>query len=524
MKLKTRLVLLLLLMTLASLAGLAMLQAIHRAEEKEAFAYKLLEREDLCSQVVPLLEYPIDQFVRDYSQWDELVQFVAKPDPEWARINIDNSLTTFRLTAAWVLNAEGQILYAAKEARVTTMPSFPDMGAHPVDLLREKPFLNCYARQGDAIYAFRTSPIQPSADNQRLSPPQGWLIAITLIDADYLQRFGALLGTKAEMHSGSTASDRPAVNQITRKLRDCTGEIIATIRLDYTQQTLTSDSNVEEMILLVGLAVTLIAAVFLALHFWVLRPFDHISQSLVTGNPDALKPLLANRSEIGHIARLVRIHFANQRSLSETMEARAQLARDLHDGVIQSIYAAGMGVAAAQVQISTQPDAAIEQLQQIRTLLNDTIRETRSFITGLDSGTADNQPFGTAVEALFESMSWIHKATPVIEINEPAAQNLPRQAREQSLQMIREAISNALRHGHASEIKISLNRSGGKTLLIIADNGSGFAPDQKKTGGHGLTNLNERADAINALIKIDSAPGKGTCVMIEFPPTKPAST
>ncbi|MFT3868205.1 MAG: CHASE4 domain-containing protein [Nibricoccus sp.] len=523
MKLKTRLVLLLLLMFLASLAGVAMLQAIHRAEEQEAFAYKLLEREDLCNQVVPLLEYPVDQFVRDYSQWDDLVRFVAAPDPEWARVNIDNSLTTFRLTAAWILDAQGQVLYAAKEARVTTMPDIPAANPPLLDLLRKKRFLNCYARQGDATYAFRTAPIQPSADNQRVSPPQGWLIAITPVDADYLQHFGTLLGTKAELLAGSIPRESRPSNQITRELRDCTGQVIATIRLDYTPQTLTSDSNLQEMLLLVALAVTLITAVFFALHFWVLRPFDHITESLVTGKPDALKPLLGNRTEIGHVARLVRIHFANQRSMSETMEARAQLARDLHDGVIQSIYAAGMGVAAAQAQIDTQPEAAANQLQQIRTLLNDTIRETRSFITGLDSGSTDDQPFGAAVEALFESMSWIRRATPVIEINESVAQLLPRQSREQALQMIREALSNSLRHGQASEIKITLRHAGGNAVLSIADNGRGFALDQKKVGGHGLNNLGERANAIGARIKIDSAPGKGTCVTVEFTPTNPAS-
>lgn len=522
MKLKTRLVLLLSLMLLASLAGMLVLQAIHRAEEKESFAYKLLERADLASQVVPLLEYPIDQFVRDYSQWDEFVHFIAKPDPEWARVNIDNSLTTFRLTAAWVLNAQGHTLYAAKEAHVQTMPDLPSVDAPFLDLLRKKPFLNCYARQGDAVYAFRTSPIQPSADNQRTSPPQGWLIAVTLLDADYLERFGALLGTKAELLPGTAANDGADHNQITRELRDFTGQIIATIRLDYTQQSLTSDSNLQEMLLLGALAVTLITGVFFALHFWVLRPFDHITQTLITGKPDALKPLLGNRTEIGHIARLVRIHFANQRSINETMEARAQLARDLHDGVIQSIYAAGMGVAAAQAQISTNPEDASNQLQQIRTLLNDTIRETRSFITGLDSGTTDDQPFGTAVDALFESMSWIRKATPVIEINEPSAQALPRQAREQALQMIREAISNSLRHGQASEIKISLQHCGEKTVLTITDNGTGFALDQKKPTGHGLNNLGERASNIGASLKIDSAPGKGTCVRIEFASTNPA--
>jgi signal transduction histidine kinase len=523
MKLKNRLLLLLALMLLASSVGVAVLQYIHRAEEKEAFAYRQLEREALCNQIIPLLEYPLDQFARDYSQWDELVNFIAKPDPEWARINIENSLSTFHLTAAWILNAQGQLIYSSKEAKVKTMPDFPGANAPILEYLHKSPFLSCYIRQNDTVYALRCAPVQPSADLKRTSPPQGWLIAITQLDAGYLQRLGDLLGTNAEIFFPATATKDPNPSHIIRELHNYTGQVIASVRLDYTAQNLTSDSNLQEMLLLIALALTLISSVLLALHFWVLRPFDHITQSLVTGKPEALKPLLGNRTEIGHIARLVRIHFANQRAMSETMEARAQLARDLHDGVIQSIYAAGMGVAAAQTQIHSAPEAASSQLQQIRTLLNDTIRETRGFITGLDSGSTDDQPFGAAVEALFESMSWIRTATPIIEINESAAQNLPRQAREQALQMIRESISNSLRHGHASEIRISLQNAREQTTLTIADNGTGFDPSHRKTGGHGLNNLAERANNISAILKIDSTPGKGTCVKIDFAPTQPAT-
>jgi signal transduction histidine kinase len=303
-------------------------------------------------------------------------------------------------------------------------------------------------------------------------------------------------------------------------LADASGQTIATLHLDFKPWRLTRDSNAEEMTLLVAISAMLMASVFIFLHFSILKPFEIVTQSLVSNNPDVLKPLINNPTEIGHIARLVRIHFAQLRTLNETMEDKAQLARDLHDGVIQSIYASGLGIATAQAHLRTDPAAADMHLQQIRNILNETIQETRSFITGLESKEEDTQPFSAAVETLIESMSWIRKVNAQVEIEKTAASELSPTVRGQTMQMIREAISNSLRHGQAHTLRVSLKRLNGKIDLLIADDGIGFDPAQRKeSGGHGLNNLIERAHIFGAVVTIDSSPGKGTCVHVVFSPT-----
>ncbi|MFT3784045.1 MAG: CHASE4 domain-containing protein [Nibricoccus sp.] len=469
------------------------------------------------------MEYPLNQFATDYSLWDELVEFLKHPTSEWAKINIDASLTSFRLTAAWVTNSTGEVVYGAKEPGVEKMPEYPDTDGTLLAYLKRNHFVSAYHRQKDTVYALRAAPIQPSADIQRSSSPLGWLIAVVEIDPAFLQRIGTLNSTKASLlHSVDASLHSQTSPALVRELRDPAGSLIAVLHLDFASPEQTEESNKSEMALFVIVTLTLITTVILCLHYWVLRPFRSISESLVTGKPELLQPVLTNRTEIGHIARLVRIHFAHHKALSETIEDRAQLARDLHDGVIQSIYAAGMGVAAAQALFKTDPEAAAQQLEQIRKSLNDTIREARGFISGLEARIADDRPFGLAVETLLESMSWIRRTKASVQIDEITARQLPQSTRAQALQMIREAVSNSLRHGKANNLVITIQKKADTIILSVRDDGLGFDTSQKHSSGHGLSNLVERARAAGGSATIESTPGKGTCVSVAFSSAKAA--
>src|SRR5688572_11282672 len=99
MTLNLRFILLLGLLLALFLGGISLLNSTHRTEMSRTILAAQHERGRLLDEVVGLVGYPLSQFTRDYSLWDEMATFVAKPDPEWARINIDPGLNTFRLRA-----------------------------------------------------------------------------------------------------------------------------------------------------------------------------------------------------------------------------------------------------------------------------------------------------------------------------------------------------------------------------------------------------------------------------------------
>lgn len=524
-KLKPRFIVLLLVALVALAGAMLVLRGIHRREERTASAAIQRDRTAQLGRALPIIETPLRQFATDYSMWDDMVAFMATRDPEWARVNFESGLTNFQLTAVWVVALDGTTIHAAHPTgrSASTVPSLPPELSGPalLRLLTDSPFRNFYFRSGANTYVAQSAPIQPSADSARKTPPQGWLLAARELDPTFLETLSKLAGASVQLTSG--ASITPATVPrghvlVMHPLADINGRQIACLSLDYQPWLLTADSNREETVLMLALSLFLIGGTVVCLQIWVLSPFSSITRSLETGNAAHLKPLIQRTTELGHIARLIRIHFAHQKALSETMEDRARLARDLHDGVIQSIYAAGMGVAAAQSMIASDPAAAQTQLASIRNSLNETIREARGFIAGLEAPAFKDELFETAVKSLVESMQWIRSAATTYQINEAAALDLPAAAKAQALQIVREAVSNSLRHGAATELMISLGRSTKGTELVIDDNGCGFDVNARRKGGHGLDNVSERAQSLGGVARISSTRGRGTRVSVRFPP------
>jgi signal transduction histidine kinase len=106
--------------------------------------------------------------------------------------------------------------------------------------------------------------------------------------------------------------------------------------------------------------------------------------------------------------------------------------------------------------------------------------------------------------------------TITVDIDATAAARLSAKAAD-VVQLAREALSNAVRHAHATRIDLTLHQQGTTAVLCVADDGAGFDPDAALGTGHGLLNLGERAHAVGGLLDLTSKPGKGTKVTVEIP-------
>jgi signal transduction histidine kinase len=83
-----------------------------------------------------------------------------------------------------------------------------------------------------------------------------------------------------------------------------------------------------------------------------------------------------------------------------------------------------------------------------------------------------------------------------------------------------EAINNALKHGRPSRLRVSLEKQGGRIVLMIQDNGAGFAMDRRENQGMGLRTVAYRAGMIGADFEIRSKPGGGTTIVCSFSPNE----
>ena len=195
------------------------------------------------------------------------------------------------------------------------------------------------------------------------------------------------------------------------------------------------------------------------------------------------------------------------------LEERERIGMELHDGVIQSLYAIGMHLELLHTASNIQP----ADLDEIIGDLSVTIEDIRGYIMDLRASSEGQK---TICDSLQDLVMRLHiPETLTIEIDAP---QLPPPFAPTTFdavcQIANEAISNALRHANANHISVKAHQNGNSFQLTIIDDGQGFdleALNNQK--GLGLRNIQQRARLHGGEVTIDTAPGQGTCLTITIP-------
>jgi signal transduction histidine kinase len=206
-----------------------------------------------------------------------------------------------------------------------------------------------------------------------------------------------------------------------------------------------------------------------------------------------------------------------QQLLTHSFDEKIRLGRDLHDGIIQSLYAVGLNVEAVRAILESDPTEADRRLEQIRAGLNGTIRDVRAYIGGLTPTSLRRAGFANAITSALHELGASREAEFDLKIDDEAAALLTADQSIEAVQIAREAISNALRHGGASRITVRVHQSDREICLLVQDNGAGFDASARRDGGHGLGNMHARAVRVGATLRVTSQPGEGSRVVATLP-------
>lgn len=532
MNLKLRLSLMLGLLLLAFLAAWFVLRTFERLQSDELLARVRQERLALLNRWLETSGLSLREFADDYAQWSELVRFVETPDPGWAHANIEADLPSFNAQAAWVLRPDGSLVYSVNRLDDRTLAPPPFKPADFAMLAAGSARLHFFIESHSGLLEIRGAAI--STDGATNPPLHGWLLVARRWDEAYLKNLADLTESTVSLAAPDDPPLSPADTHLIlhQTLDDWQGRPLRILTIDHDASELLQvlAPAMFQPRIFIAFGLLLIAALGLGLQRWVLRPLNWISDSLKRGDTTPIAPLLREKSELGGVARLVESDFAqrdalrhSEEALRHTLDEQARLGRDLHDGVIQSLYATGLGLTGIRALVQTDPTGAEERLEQTRHVLNETIRDVRNFINGLEPEALKQQTFTQAVEALIEFRKSIRPFQATIEIDEKLATRLTHEQRVHALQITREAVSNALRHGQATQVAIVLrpfNRRGAE--LSITDDGHGFDPLAVGNGGLGLQSFAERALELDAKLSIESTAEKGTRVTLSFTITFPA--
>jgi signal transduction histidine kinase len=211
-----------------------------------------------------------------------------------------------------------------------------------------------------------------------------------------------------------------------------------------------------------------------------------------------------------------RLHEAARR-LAVTDE-RDRIGRDLHDGIIQSLYAVSLSLEDVPELMVESPDEAGARLDRAIESLNVAIRDIRNFIYGLRPEAVDGHQVLAGIAALAHEVGVGGLIDVEVSLDPTADPGLSPEQGVELLSLVREALSNAARHARARRIEVRLRPIDGASELSVADDGVGFDPALVARGGHhGLANMPVRAAAIGGTYLIQSAPGEGTRIIVRLP-------
>ena len=204
--------------------------------------------------------------------------------------------------------------------------------------------------------------------------------------------------------------------------------------------------------------------------------------------------------------------------LDQSIQERLQLGRELHDNICQTLYAVSLSLEAVKrAPADPGTGTAGPRLDQCIAELRRLNHEVRSYLKNLEPDTFLRRPFLETIEAMLAAQS--RPEGPKFGRDfEPGAAELvtPGQTTE-VLNILREAISNSLRHGHARTITLQARRGEESVLFAVQDDGIGFDCSTIGGRGHGLANMQARAATVGGTVKVASAPGKGTRVVLSLP-------
>ncbi|HEX2855084.1 MAG TPA: sensor histidine kinase [Opitutaceae bacterium] len=200
--------------------------------------------------------------------------------------------------------------------------------------------------------------------------------------------------------------------------------------------------------------------------------------------------------------------------LDRSLEEKIGLGRDLHDGIIQSLYAVGLTLESVRGLVKSSPAEADRRLEQCCENLNSTIREVRHYITGLAPENLRRTGLVQTLDALFRELGAGSTVKFDLKVDEEASALLNLDQTTEALQIVREAVSNAIRHGRATLVTVRLHKSDQEVCLLVQDNGTGFDPAHRREGGHGLGNMHARAQRVGASTSVTSKAGEGTRVVV----------
>jgi signal transduction histidine kinase len=196
------------------------------------------------------------------------------------------------------------------------------------------------------------------------------------------------------------------------------------------------------------------------------------------------------------------------------LDERERIARDLHDDVIQRLFATGLSLQAA-AQLTKEP-MAVERIMRSVDEIDISIRQVRSTIFELHQLGSAQQSVRSDIVMVCDDAAAALGVKPMLDIEGPIDSAVDEQVRGHLLLCLREALSNVARHAQASSVEVQVSVTSGHLTLRVADDGVGYHPPSGQRSS-GIDNMLVRAEALGGTFSITEREAGGTVVTWDVP-------
>jgi two-component system, cell cycle sensor histidine kinase and response regulator CckA len=284
------------------------------------------DKSNAFNRILELKGFQLNSFVADYSNWDEMVEFVKSADPRWAQLNLNSSLSTYHISAIWVYNVQKECIYSIASAQILSLDKIQIPPA-AIDLADSLKMCHFHMKSSAGLLDFHGATIHPTTEKDRVTAPKGYLFACTIWDSAAIKDLSHLtecsllfsdtmLHEKSIKHTGLHCFNVP--------LKDLSGDTLTFIHATTSPFALKEfrDFSKRQMtILLIISALSLLVLSMLLLR-WIADPLRCIYHSLKTENPEPVRKLMASGTEFGMVAGLIVRSFDQRRTLMEEVAER----------------------------------------------------------------------------------------------------------------------------------------------------------------------------------------------------------
>ncbi|HNX96629.1 MAG TPA: CHASE4 domain-containing protein [Candidatus Aminicenantes bacterium] len=305
------------------------------------------QKREQIAAILSLLGNPQEIMVHDYTFWDDLVDYCRRPDPVWARENLDAALKSYHIDAGWMLNLAGAWVYVNDGLSAGQRQSLPM--ADPAKMSRlfagNRKLVHFFHWQGGELYEIRGGTVHPTADPDRRTAPQGYLFCGKRWSGGFQHELQQLIDGRIRLLFAGEAPPPPLADrrrgeyQILLDLPGWDGRPVAQVLARGEFSMLASLRRQAQIDLIRGavLSLLLLALLTLVLNRWLHAPLNRLARALAEEDPARLDMLRKRNDEFGAMAEVTTRFFEQRQELA----GQARKVRNLLDHTGQGILSIG---------------------------------------------------------------------------------------------------------------------------------------------------------------------------------------